>query len=1113
MPRDINEEDAEVLEEDAEVLEEDAEVLEEDADGLEEDVEHGEDSDAVDAEEMLSPITIRELLTVDEMADRDPSFIGMDDNQVINYAHDLFHSIGKAHGIAKLWRRIVNDRVPPAIPDGLTPMMDVDRMSESTMPPSWVTASALANALPTVQQRMSELERIAFPYVIQTSQHSGPTLAELGPREIHRSYQDSLRITNADIRISPHARIPMMGVRAPNMHPRRFTIAESQSWHAHTRAYEFERRQKVIEDVINAAVAASGADAPFTLSDWQRALSAKALDWDKLVVVEMRIIANHLIQYANSNVTNNKARVRASLVDVKPLPDAMNVGAISPYVAFEAFVKPAAERVREKLLRQLQSLDASSRVVVVDFGAFKTHDIATLFEDTTSDAGALDKLIVDLRELHVQRERQDAKAFLEAAIELLNMEDINKVHQAHERFAWTQFSANHVVLHANANFPPFADLKEAEAGADIQGYTGSLAQNIMAAVSTDVNTDDSTKANTDEMDWTALLQEDDHGSIASTSLPLRASTSQSQEGTSELFNLLNPLLLAMAEGTCLPLPIDAIKLSITSVKWESTSSMLAELMPEGLHDLSISQLEALIQDPTVIDSYFSKDTQALTKRALMDVRVRFASAVNEALTRAFATWVVTLQETFLDRRLLDYKVPSHLVTCGHLWGYHGPPMTRTKGRGVVMFLLCVFQQTAPTDMATSYLEHGIENTAAAIGASAELIFPGRVASLIRGFADLQPVFQKQREDLKKEQAQIKRFLEGDGTVNRFLAGLLQLPQIMARSSETFVRRRQRTGCCEQTLDEGYRAYADWGNSRTLKTLQKQMSAWGLTDLHMQCAITGLWRVGNPEGAPTTDVTMNMGCTQTMMEKVKEELVVPRLSFDDVLKTWRQWLPIEIMSSGADISKYVLLRLEALSVATRHPKAVASTWFASLQSLRYEALVAMAHVVARSQSLHSETCEPLKALRQLRTSMFEDADEQRVLDLVRALILSWIQVRDRALATAAAVILNAASARTPSAITLQNKISELRERQKANLLNRLNNTDDNMRQLMTSMNRIGIINIRDDAKVSLNAADNVIIGSGGMDVDEDGDYMDNATEDAPDMAPWRGENEDGDEDVL
>jgi hypothetical protein len=551
-------------------------------------------------------------------------------------------------------------------------------------------------------------------------------------------------------------------------------------------------------------------------------------------------------------------------------------------------------------------------------------------------------------------------------------------------------------------------------------------------------------------------------------------------------------------------------------------------MPEGLRDLSTAQLSALIRDPSVVDQYLSKDTQALTKRALADVRARFAAALNDALTRAFATWTVVLQETFIDRRLLDYTVPPALAACGHLWGYHGPPMSQTKGRGVAMFLLCVFQQTAPPETATAFLERGIENTVVAIGAMAELVFPERVAALQQGFEALKPVFMAQREALKKEQAHLKGFLEGNGTVDRYLAGLLQLPQIMARSSETFARRRQRTGCCEQTLDEGYRAYADWSGNRLLKALQKQMHAWDHSDLHIRRAGTGLLTLANATLANATLATLatlanatnaksnnakatkpaTALCKPTIASEAtrkaaldQDQVVKATTTFADVLAKLRPWLPVELVTAqaGSNASRYILSRLEALAAATRQPGAAASTWFSAVQMFRFEGIVIMAHAIAGADTGHTMghatghatgTHEPLAALRQLRTATLEDADEQRVLDLARALMLSWIDVRNRDSADAAALILNNASVPAQTAASLQSKISELRERQKTNLLNRLNNTDDNMRQLMTSMNRLGIIDIRGRG-LGENA---------GPEVDAD-------------AADWRGENEDGDEDSL
>jgi len=1144
-------EDADEAEEDAAEEEEDVEEAEdedapiedaedaEDAEAAEaaeatEDAENAEDVEDAEAEELLSPISLRELLTIDEMADRDPSFIGLDDNQVLNYAHDLFPSISKAHGIAKLWRHVVDRRVPPSIAPALTPILDLERLTSTAMPPAWVTAAALANALPTVQQRIQELERLSLPYAVTpnvtSSDYFGPTIAELGSREVFSILQDRLRLTAADVRMHSYMRIPMLGVKAPNRAPRRFTLAESQSWRAHTRAYEFRRRQGVVADVILAATTAAAANAAFTIDDWKHRLAASDLAWDDLTVLEMGDIGAHLAQHADANITDVRRRARAGVAPVKPLPLSAVALTTDPYAAFEAFeLKNVKASV---LIKKLEALNAASEVRAIDFGLFKTRDLAALFADAASNVDAMAKLIADLRDLRIQQERQDARAFLEAAIDLLPADaeeskeeqeekekeesiDSSKIHVARTKFALTHASALHTVVHAEANFPPFTDLKEAEAGADIQGYTGSLVAGVLSRDAVAEATEEGEEA----MDWSGLqlLAPEPTGNVGTSSTSDSAGSSVSMLST-----LLRPMLQAMADATQLPLPMEAIERSIANVEWTSAVAILSELMPEGLRDLSTSQLSALIRDPSVVDQYLSKDTQALTKRALADVRTRFAAALNDALVRAFATWTVVLQETFIDRRLLDYTVPPALAACGHLWGYHGPPMSQTKGRGVSMFLLCVFQQTAPPETSTSFLERGIENAVVAVGAMAELVYPERVAALQQGFEALKPVFLAQREALKKEQAHLKGFLEGNGTVSRYLAGLLQLPQIMARSSETFARRRQRTGCCEQTLDEGYRAYADWSGNRLLKTLQKQMHAWDHSDLHIRRAGTGLLTLANATVATATSKPAAL-CKPTIASEATRKAAIAldqdvaakaTTTFADVLAKLRPWLPIELVTAQANASRYILSRLEALAAATRQPTATASTWFSALQSRRFEGIVTMAHALATEAEAHA----PLAALRQLRTVTLEDADEQRVLDLARALMLSWIDVRNRDSADAATVILNAASTPAQTAVSLQNKISELRERQKANLLNRLNNTDDNMRQLMTSMNRLGIINIRgrglgEDAGPEVDASgiegSTDAYGDANADVDANADRP----EDAPDVAPWRGENEDGDEDSL
>jgi len=1028
-----------------------------------------ENDDLEFIDETLPILRVYDLLTVDEMADADPSFIGVTDTDVMNYTYDFFPSPEKARGISKTWREVINKGNKCLLAGHWIPLVNMERTS-APAPDVLIDNHMRVLAIQDVQQRREELEKAEFPYAMPESTFPSLSVQNLHPPiEMESIEGDSFKLTKLDAKHLGARKIGIVGLKEnpkyskptgllidaicpsvarPTSPTSHFTVAGTVagSWRTKLSRLDRERKKRIISETADD----SEMDDIDTV---YRHLGRNGVSSSDLKARELYELTSRW-----EGVKSDSKKSKGPVVEVKPIhQERLFTDALED--AANALLPEKLEEVIGKIERRLAGMEAP----VAGFTSLLPSPLTPLALAQAIDGNEepIDSYVEAYRDIVKNEEKAAARIALEGGKASLEQSEqwLEQIKHIKERFELTLQSVFHSVKAIDSAFPAFSDEKQAKAGDDITGYTGSTM--FVQTQTTEAAT---------ETETTATTIEDDHELVQNSQY-------------SEILQIVSLELQKIARSTQLPLDLDII---IALVAPHINEPSRVALLEERLPGVPKEQLLILLADPSQAEWY---DTPAV-KRALQEVSDLFKEALFNAMSCALATWTVVLQETFADRRLLNYKPPPSLTTCASMWGFHGPPMTRTKGRGTLMYLLCALSQRANA-LFSDFLDPTAEHRIAAIGELAESMHPVRVASLKDAFESLKPVLLAQKEELKREQAELKAFLEGNGSIDRLVAGLLQLPKIMAMGNDTFYVRRQRgtASCCAQNLGKEFRAYADWPSYRPLRGLLAQMKGlakYGV--LLSKEAPIGLVVISAQPKKPSEDrkaltyISQKVASSDPLYVEVEE------------FKTaWAQWLP-----NVASSQKYIEERLESISKIAKTPKAYIA-WVEALNAATLQSLSKLGMQLATKDAL---------CLHAMRGASIRDRDEQRVLDMARVLIVTWACKNDEA----AAIFARFASVlAAPS--TLSHKISELRERQKAAVLNKLNSKDPEMRKLLTQMNRVGVVNIRADLDAPTDAADAADVA----DVANDDDINPNPTPSHDAIAEqdyaWQGEDHDGGVDVL
>jgi hypothetical protein len=550
------------------------------------------------------------------------------------------------------------------------------------------------------------------------------------------------------------------------------------------------------------------------------------------------------------------------------------------------------------------------------------------------------------------------------------------------------------------------DMKEVKAGRDLAHYSGQLDDAVDLVVKEQVGAADVGTEEDDVVDWTmvgagadvdAAGGPTDFVTLADVPAPdAEADGTEDADaatpGQAEVLRVVVPILAAIARRTRLPFDRDQLALAILPhLRWAGRRTLLMQDLP----NVAEADINAFLQNDTYVDAlaetYAQEQQRGLIRRVVKEVQAAFKKVVYDTLDLAFAWWATTLQDAFAEHRLLDYVPPEG--TCTAFWGFHGPPMTNTQGRGVLMYLLCNFQ--VETEGAGAFLEYlgagqrGPEGRVATIAGVANMLLPDHVRRIKAAYEGLVPFLLRQKEALKEEQAVLRR-LFGDGrALHKYVSALLQLPKWTAMQ-QTAMRAGARgaaRGCCAQPLDAGFRAYGNW-DSKLLKPLVKEMAAYQTKGGIRPRALWAVLRPATVE-APAKRATKEKKTAACHAAKQEGSVPLEPATYEALHARLAPWVPAGAGAAKAPAARLQLLAKQAPGAAAT----MATAWLAKLDVASADDLVALASrllmVFASTprastprQMAHWQAArDSLLAARQLLAA----ADEQAILADAKAIV--------------------------------------------------------------------------------------------------------------------------------
>lgn len=342
-----------------------------------------------------------------------------------------------------------------------------------------------------------------------------------------------------------------------------------------------------------------------------------------------------------------------------------------------------------------------------------------------------------------------------------------------------------------------------------------------------------------DVDMMELLAEDD-GDVES-GVEVRREEVQSSftligsQGVKEVTGKILRTLQILQNAT--GLPIDFELLQNTFVPYIQMSSRMDVLLSLKSSDLSDDMIQRLAVENVNVKEVLSEDYP--DRAHIHQTLERHQKDVLALQTRLFGEmmlwWILYIHEACLDGRF-KFHYEAAMVSCVKDWALDGYPIGPVQDKGVMKYLLCVYDEYIPA------LQH----------VSGVMVVPTiEVDRVIRSMMKSNTELALQMIDKTKKL--YEKWQKVSETVIRFdkmfnaaknkvvtyhnerlpygheFANVLKLLPMQSRMEAPKITGRYNVGCCFQKLTPGFQANTDWrGISDTLWTLKNKLSRERIT---------------------------------------------------------------------------------------------------------------------------------------------------------------------------------------------------------------------------------------------------------------------------------------------
>lgn len=777
-------------------------------------------------DEILPEIEIRELLSVEEMLEENPSFVTYNDEEIIELIHEFVQSYKKAGSFLNILKHIL--RPHKSVLQNIVPVLQAslkDNSGEEHVE-EWIAENEEILKAPGYQLRQSLFQKLEYPLIHVPPSRDG--MGFLPPRKMEVGYDGSYKHRTV---VLPTDEVPQAVHSA---------IYEKPWVTQYTALVDRILLQKGTPETSEVPVSS---EAMGTLieqmetakPDWDSFLSSLnvfpdhnelkgkmetfGISWDdlteeqwmslqeKLTSLDMpKEDLDHVAEQKDmpKYVSVNELSFVDALVRVLQTPfDKMKYGAL--YQAYVAAIPPQNPTMEVPLT----AYEIAQGIRGTEHGKFELADVATFLRwvrtrwvmDTAAKAcDAFQAMESDVAQTKLAKFTQD----------------------------WKRINERYRDRTAQSFLEMYKDVAEWKRGMSTEDYEGNMNRPILTFEEMQ-HEYVATQAEDDSEDETIVERSNENSYVVGDEFLHGLSAGMKE--------LLQPILFKMRKMA----DIGGLPLSLPDV----IAYLSARL--ERMSFLEILQQNAPDVPPHLLhDIAFAPYQHAVSLAGTGPLRVivekmhqQFLQDKAKTFLDACAWWAMMIQEDAIFKRL-SFDPMKGLRSCMLVWKNVGAPIIKDKNDGPLAYLTCVAHDVGVLKEFDWNAEDFKKQLLGWIAANME----DRVATLKEKYADMkkEASFVDSKLTAANDLAEAIQKKQRDRVLPTFIKALLSMPSLLSTQQKPYVN-----GCCMQKLSSSYVADIDWsGSFSTLSTVKQKFGEKRMTKMERPELGAILPRVVAPE---------------------------------------------------------------------------------------------------------------------------------------------------------------------------------------------------------------------------------------------------------------------------
>lgn len=727
--------------------------------------------------EVLPEIEIRELVTFEELLDSMPSFVAFSQEEIFQHLAQLVQDKQKAAAFQSLFNYVKEARTKHALSSLIVPVLKTEVASvedddiETTAAAIYETQRA-----PNYQSQFEEVFKIMYPLLDVPGSFLTPVVPvtvglENGLQKrfvllpTDRVSHDLYGVAFRKPLVTPSSHI----YERVNTH----TIAPFPSQADISVGKTPEEVQIDFQEVCNQLGAVTDANS-LNVHLEQYGFSLSSLNEDQARLLIQRL--QQLLE--DEDDTEKQSKVSATEYDSK---QTAFIPRRKMWEQFEVLLK--TPMTVDKFRVMWEGLAYSTQLVQppVDI----PNNAFAIATGLSENKFTLEDVVNHLKYQRTLSEYEQLRSALER-FQAVSLEDSSKmIEELKQR--WETIFTYYVDRAPKQFVTMYRDMAEIKEGRDDSTYMGDVREYVFeeqAIQPLAVNESD---------------EEEDVSEVVKPK-PVQYDLKNSSAGVREVLEAVLPKIESLRLSSGLPLDMDALVSYLNSTisrvsRFEYLSQAIPGLSLQVRNQIILMDMERALHMASFITP---SELSTPLKEAIKQSWTAFEGDAKSVLVEAISWWVLDLQERALKRELI-FDVTKGLMACVRKWSPWGPPLQNDKGEGVLEYLTCCAKETqgvwswGADELKRMVLESVNNNP--------------KVDDMKTRFKELGKAVLTMSEKAKAANISLGEVIENKQKsryLPEFVKTYMLLPGLLAGSQS-----KMSTGCCLQKLGENYEADSDW----------------------------------------------------------------------------------------------------------------------------------------------------------------------------------------------------------------------------------------------------------------------------------------------------------------